>query len=178
MGHQGAPLRKKKKDLWERIQNGFSFCIFRVIFIRLLRTTTLTMGVLTVVLDKITNLRDADGIGKSDPYVKFELEKDNWVFDKTLGKFTSSKKQNDCNPVYGETFTFENVPTTENMMLRIKIMDDDFGLDDFLGGCDLNLEKMSLSEEPTDVEKVIDNKKGKGWFSKKANIYLQISFKE
>jgi Ca2+-dependent lipid-binding protein len=108
------------------------------------------MGVLTVVLDKITNLRDEDGIGKSDPYVKFELEKDGWVFDKTLGKFTSTKKQNECNPVYGETFTFEDVPTTENMKLYNKVMDDDFGLDDFLGKCGLNLEKMSLNEELTD----------------------------
>lgn len=43
-----------------------------------------SMGVLTVVLKKITNLRDEDGLGKSDPYVKFELEKDKWFFDKTL----------------------------------------------------------------------------------------------
>lgn len=78
------------------------------------------MGVLTVVLKKITNLRDEDTLGKSDPYVVFELEKDNWVFDKTLGKQQSSKKKNDCNPEYDETFTFENVPTTENMLLHVK----------------------------------------------------------
>lgn len=78
------------------------------------------MGVLTVLLKKISNLRDEDGLGKSDPYVKFELEKDNWFFDKTLDKFQSSKKKNDLNPEYDETFTFEDVPTTDNMLLHIK----------------------------------------------------------
>ena len=78
------------------------------------------MGVLTVLLKKITNLRDTDGVGKSDPYVKFELEKDKWMFDKTLGKFTSSKKKNECNPEYNETFTFDNVSSLENMLLHIK----------------------------------------------------------
>ena len=33
-----------------------------------------TMGVLTVTLERIDNLKDKDGIGKSDPYVKFRLE--------------------------------------------------------------------------------------------------------
>ena len=80
------------------------------------------MGVLTVLLTRITDLYDEDGVGKSDPYVKFELEKDRWVFDKTLGKHQSSKKKNDVNPEYNETFTFENVPssTTVNMKLHIK----------------------------------------------------------
>ena len=159
------------------------------------------MGVLTVVLEKITHLRDEDGIGKSDPYVKFHLEKDNWFFDKslgkysetvirkshtadltprfrtTVGKYTSSKKKNDLNPVYGETFEFPNIDSLENMVLHVKVMDDDFGIDDSLGGCDIKLEKMGLTEEPVDVEKVIDNKKGEGWFSRKAKIYLKISYK-
>jgi Ca2+-dependent lipid-binding protein len=78
------------------------------------------MGVLTVVLVKIANLRDEDGLGKSDPYVKFELEKDKWMFDKTLGKFESTHKKNDCNPEYNETFKFEKVPTMDNMKLHVK----------------------------------------------------------
>jgi Ca2+-dependent lipid-binding protein len=78
------------------------------------------MGVLNVQLIKISNLRDEDKLGKSDPYVKFELEKDKWMFDKTLGKHQSTKKSNDCNPEYNETFTFENVPTMDNMKLHIK----------------------------------------------------------
>eukprot|EP00533_Pseudo-nitzschia_delicatissima_P007661 CAMPEP_0116087756 /NCGR_PEP_ID=MMETSP0327-20121206/5524_1 /TAXON_ID=44447 /ORGANISM="Pseudo-nitzschia delicatissima, Strain B596" /LENGTH=56 /DNA_ID=CAMNT_0003578827 /DNA_START=76 /DNA_END=246 /DNA_ORIENTATION=+ len=37
------------------------------------------MGVLTVRLIKANNLKDADFIGKTDPYVKIELEQDNVV---------------------------------------------------------------------------------------------------
>ncbi len=37
------------------------------------------MGVLTVKLIKATNLKDADFVGKTDPYVKIELEQDNLV---------------------------------------------------------------------------------------------------
>jgi hypothetical protein len=34
------------------------------------------MAILTVTLNKVTNLADEDVIGKTDPYVKFELEQD------------------------------------------------------------------------------------------------------
>jgi hypothetical protein len=34
------------------------------------------MAILTVVLNKVTNLADEDFIGKTDPYVKFHLEQD------------------------------------------------------------------------------------------------------
>mmetsp|Transcript_19095 Transcript_19095/g.25059 ORF Transcript_19095/g.25059 Transcript_19095/m.25059 type:complete len:137 (-) Transcript_19095:227-637(-) len=136
------------------------------------------MGVVTVLLDKITNLRDADTMGKSDPYVKFELEQDNWIMDKGFGKQTSSKKKNDLNPEYGETFTFEGVPSTDNMILHVKVMDDDFGLDDFLGSCEIKLEKLDLSEEPTKISSVVDAKKDGGWFSRKAKIFLEISYTE
>ena len=37
------------------------------------------MGVLTVKLIKASNLKDADFLGKTDPYVKMELEQDNVV---------------------------------------------------------------------------------------------------
>jgi Ca2+-dependent lipid-binding protein len=136
------------------------------------------MGVVTVFLDKIRHLRDEDTLGRSDPYVIFELEKDNWVFDKTLGEFRSSKKDNDCNPEYAETFTFENVPSVENMILHVKVYDDDVGRDDLLGSCHIQLEKLGLSGELTEVEKVIDNKKGEGFFSRKARIFLKLSFTE
>ena len=34
------------------------------------------MAILTVKLNKVTNLKDGDTIGKTDPYIKFELEQD------------------------------------------------------------------------------------------------------
>mmetsp|Transcript_30005 Transcript_30005/g.49550 ORF Transcript_30005/g.49550 Transcript_30005/m.49550 type:complete len:136 (+) Transcript_30005:151-558(+) len=135
------------------------------------------MGVLTVYLDKISNLRDGDGIGnKSDPYVKFHLEQDNLLFDKNFGKQTSTKKENEENPEFGETFTFEDVPSVENLVLHVKVMDDDYGIDDKLGACKINLEKAGLSGEPTEIEKDVD--KNGGWISKNAKIYLKISFTE
>jgi Ca2+-dependent lipid-binding protein len=78
------------------------------------------MGVLTVVLKKIDHLRDKDGFGKSDPYVIFHLKTDNWVRDKDLGTYTSTKKQNEINPVYNETFTFHQVPSLNNLELSAK----------------------------------------------------------
>ena len=55
-------------------------------------------------------------------------------------------------------------------------MDDDFGKDDSLGGCTIDLGNMPLSAQPTLVEKDIDNKKGGGWFSKTATAHLELSF--
>lgn len=136
------------------------------------------MGKLTVFLDKISHLRDEDTLGKSDPYVKFYLEQDNMIFDKGYGKQTSTKKKNDLNPKYGETFVFENVPSLENMVLHVQVMDDDTGLDDKIGGTKFKLEKLKLSSEPTEFEEVIDNKRGQGIFSRKAKIYLKISYEE
>lgn len=45
------------------------------------------MGKLTVQLDKVTNLIDRDLFGKSDPFVEFHLETDNFgPFDNSHGK--------------------------------------------------------------------------------------------
>lgn len=136
------------------------------------------MGVVTVYLDKITNLIDEDKLGKSDPYVKFELEQDNLVFDKGYGKQTSTKKNNDLNPEYGETFTFPDVPTLDNMVLSVVVWDDDIGFDDKIGSCKFALEKMGLSAEPMEKSCVVDAKSGKGWFSKKAKIFVKLSYTE
>ena len=57
-------------------------------------------------------------------------------------------------------------------------MDDDFGFDDSLGGCTINLEKLDLGAEVTAVDSVVDNKKGEGWFSRKAKIFLEMTFVE
>jgi Ca2+-dependent lipid-binding protein len=134
------------------------------------------MPTLTVTLDKINNLRDTDYAGKSDPYVTFELEQDNWVFDKTMGNYTSSKKTNDLSPVFNETFTFE-VPSIDNMVLHCQVWDSDIGVDDSLGKVSIKLEDMRLSADPTEVERVVDPKKDK-WFSKKARMSLKISYIE
>lgn len=134
------------------------------------------MGVLTVYLDKIRHLTDEDGVGKSDPYVVFHLEQDNAIFDKNYGRQSSSKKPNDCNPEYGETFTFEDVPSLNKLVLKVSVMDDDVGGDDKIGSCEIDLESLNPDEEGNGVQMVIDPKKG--WFSKSAEIFLKISYTE
>jgi Ca2+-dependent lipid-binding protein len=137
------------------------------------------MGVLTVFLDKIDDLKDEDGIGRSDPYVKFELEQDNSLFDKDFGKQESSKKKGTCNPVYHETFTFANIPSLRNMVLTVRIKDEDVGFDDNIGYCKIELDGLDLSDKPRAIDKVIDRKGLVGRiFKKEARIHLQLSYKE
>lgn len=134
------------------------------------------MGVLTVFLDKCLNLKDADGpMNKSDPYVTFHLEKDNWgPLDTSYGKKKSTKKKGELNPVYGETFTWEDLPGLKNMVLNIKVMDDDPGFDDKLGSCKIKLDELGLGENPTGIERTVDN----NLIRKDSKIYLQLSYKE
>jgi len=98
------------------------------------------MGVLTIYLDKATNLKDKDAIGKSDPYIKFSLEQDNMILDKDYGSKKSTTKKGDLDPVYGETFTFD-IPSLKNMELKIKVMDDDIVSDDKMGKSKIKLDK-------------------------------------
>jgi len=150
------------------------------------------MGVLTVYLDKIEHLIDSDGLGKSDPYVKFQLEQDNYVLDKNFGKKESTHKRNDCSPVYGETFEWE-IPSLDNMVLWIRVMDDDIGRDEQIGAGKVSLEHMGITAEPKDVEIVVDKKSPKGsicnpfkllcacccsLFKHNATLHLKISYKD
>jgi len=102
---------------------------------------------LTIHLVKIVNLGNTGITDVADPYVKFHLEQDNIGFfhDKDFGKMESSKKKDDPNPVFNETFVFPDIPEKmENMELKVKIMDrDSSSADDNLGSCTINLEKLS-----------------------------------
>jgi Ca2+-dependent lipid-binding protein len=135
------------------------------------------MGVLTVLLEKIDHLRDGDGIGRSDPYVKFELEKDKFLFDKGYGKKESTKKSNDLNPEYNEAFEFEDVPSLNNMILKIWIMDNDIGIDKKIGNCEIKLENVKITQDlGNTMSLVIDRKEGV--FKRDAVIHLKLSFRE
>eukprot|EP00980_Cylindrotheca_fusiformis_P008406 scaffold1776_cov106-Cylindrotheca_fusiformis.AAC.5 len=131
-------------------------------------------GILTVHLVKMTHLADGDWMGKSDPYVTFTLEQDNWMFDHTMGKVTSSKKKNTLNPEYDETFTFP-VPSLENLVLHVNVYDDDIGFDKKIAAVDIDIEAMKLDSNPKLVERTIDEKKGK-WFAKDSKIVLNLSY--
>ena len=133
------------------------------------------MGVLTVYLDRASNLADTDWIGKTDPYVRFELKQDNWVKDHDYGYQVSSKKKNDLNPVYGETFTWSNISNLENMVLKVRVMDEDFGSrDDKVGYCKIKLDQLGLSPHFINVDRVID----RNLLTANGMIHLKIAFNE
>mmetsp|Transcript_17252 Transcript_17252/g.29731 ORF Transcript_17252/g.29731 Transcript_17252/m.29731 type:complete len:132 (+) Transcript_17252:92-487(+) len=129
------------------------------------------MPILTVHLDRIENLADKDMIGKSDPYVKFELEQDNTFKDKNYGEMISTTKQDDLNPTYDETFNF-NIPELKNMVLTVKVMDKDVGKDGKLGKCKIKLDKLGLDPTPHEYKGKVDN----NLFSKDAFVYLNLSY--
>lgn len=131
------------------------------------------MGILTIHLDRATNLKDEDHIGKSDPYFIFECEKDNFgPFDKTYGMQKSSVKQGDLNPIYDETFYF-TVPDLDNAVLKIKVMDDDvLTKDDKMGKARIKLEKLGLSENPVHIKEKVYNR----IFGKDGYVHLNLSY--
>ncbi|CAB9513106.1 Synaptotagmin-9 [Seminavis robusta] len=131
------------------------------------------MGVLTVFLDKATNLADTDFIGKTDPYVIFDLKQDNWLQNRDYGYQRSSTKSNDLHPVYGETFIWKNIEDIENLVLKVRIMDADFGSrDDKVGNCTIQLDKLGLSSRPMNVDRVVD----RNIFTANGMIHLRVSY--
>lgn len=133
------------------------------------------MPSLTVELVKIVNLKDdSPGADAADPYVKFDLQQNNRLWNDTnYGRMTSSVKKNERNPVYNETFVFRDIPTLENMELTVKVMDEDTdSRDDKLGKCKFKLSKMDLEPVPQVFRKSIDRNP----FSKDSHIFLKISY--
>jgi len=131
------------------------------------------MGVLTVFLEKASNLADTDLIGKTDPYVRFDLKQDNWVRDQDYGYQISSNKPNDLNPVYNETFVWHNIPDLKNMVLKVRVMDEDIGSrDDRVGNCTIKLEDLGLSRSMMKVDRVID----RNLLTKNGMIHLKMSY--
>ena len=134
------------------------------------------MTKLTVHLWRITNLIDDAHRDVADPYVRFELEQDNRGIrnDKDYGRQVSSKKTNETNPVYSEDFVFD-IPTLDNMQLKITVLDDDkHDADDKLGGCRIKLEKLDLSSEPLEVRRKVDN----NVFAPDSWIFLKLTWGE
>jgi len=98
-----------------------------------------------------------DVLGKTDPYVVLALEQDNVFRDKDYGYQKSSVKQGDLNPVWNEDFVFSNIPTLDNMVLTLKVMDSDVGSrDDKCGKCKIKLEKEGITSTPKRIVKTID----------------------
>ncbi|KAG7340523.1 C2 domain containing protein [Nitzschia inconspicua] len=135
------------------------------------------MGVVTVVLEKMSHLKDTDGaMNHPDPYVTFHLEEDNIILDKNLGKQQSSTKKCTCNPTYNETFTFNNVDSLKNVVLMVRVFDEDFGRDDAMGKLRIKLDEEALTPgEFKNFNQKLE-KSGKGMFSRDARIELKIKY--
>eukprot|EP00588_Corethron_pennatum_P000488 CAMPEP_0194290114 /NCGR_PEP_ID=MMETSP0169-20130528/40589_1 /TAXON_ID=218684 /ORGANISM="Corethron pennatum, Strain L29A3" /LENGTH=681 /DNA_ID=CAMNT_0039037623 /DNA_START=52 /DNA_END=2097 /DNA_ORIENTATION=+ len=131
---------------------------------------------LTIHLEKITNLRNGGMPGDiADPYVKFKLKQDNFgpFNDDKFGKMESSRKEDENDPVFNETFVFEDIPRhTKNLVLTAKIMDENKFRDTNLGSCEINLDKLDLDPIPTLVRKQITHPV----FGEPAIIFLSISY--
>uniref|UniRef100_A0A7S4AJI6 C2 domain-containing protein n=1 Tax=Pseudo-nitzschia australis TaxID=44445 RepID=A0A7S4AJI6_9STRA len=132
------------------------------------------MGILKVRLIKSTNVVNKDLFGKSDPYVRLELEQDNYLKDRDFGYQVSSVKRNDLHPVWNEDFAFSNIPgTLENMVLTLKVLDKDFGKrDNKCGKCKIKLDKEGISSLPKRIEKTTDRK----LLRSNGKIVLDISY--
>lgn len=83
---------------------------------------------------------------------------------------------NTLNPEYGETFSFHNVPSLEKLALHVKVMDDDIGKDDKIGGCTVKVYELEGIESGDfiEIEKKIDAK----LFRADAKIHLKIKWEE
>ena len=96
------------------------------------------------------------------------------VRDKDYGFQKSTTKKGDVNPVWDETFTF-NIPTLNNMVLSLKVFDDDVGSrDDKCGRTKIHLEKEDITASPTCIEKTID----RNLLRKNGKIVVEISYTE
>ena len=83
-------------------------------------------------------------------------------------------KKDDCNPVYDETFVWEEVPSLKNLVLWVQIMDDDPLKNDKIGKCKINVEEVGPDADGVGIDRVVDA----NIFSKDARIYLKIAWEE
>mmetsp|Transcript_5525 Transcript_5525/g.12055 ORF Transcript_5525/g.12055 Transcript_5525/m.12055 type:complete len:219 (+) Transcript_5525:73-729(+) len=110
---------------------------------------------LTVKVVKATDLRGEDRVGTSDVFVKLELYKDEYgPINTPLGEGKTSVIKS-LAPVWNEDFLFL-VPSTDDVVLKLKVLDEDLGFDDKMGECKIKLDDYRLSSTPTEVTKVID----------------------
>ncbi|CAB4429147.1 unnamed protein product [Rhizophagus irregularis] len=104
----------------------------------------MTKGTLTVIVVSAKGLKNADDVGKSDPYVRL------WLDDVDSQRTTT--KVGTLDPIWNETFKF---PITHQNKLHFKIWDSDApekeGKDDKLASGSIDLKNVfeKGSEEKT-----------------------------
>merc|ERR1712025_584300 len=100
-------------------------------------------------------------------------EQDNYFLDRDYGYQVSSTKKNDLNPVWNEDFDFRNVPSLENMVLTLRVFDEDIGSrDDKCGHCKIKLDKENITRSPKLLEKTVDRK----LLKKNGKVFVELSY--
>ncbi|KAI0818342.1 C2 domain-containing protein [Xylaria sp. FL0064] len=109
------------------------------------------MGNLRVDVLDAADLPAADSNGKSDPYIKFELN--------GVEVFKSKTQKKTLNPVWNEFFEV-TVPSRTAAKFQCKVYDYDFAdKPDFLGGAHINLEQLDPFQSQ-EVTLLLDGKSG------------------
>lgn len=107
------------------------------------------MPSLVVNVISATNLKDADGpMNGSDAYVYITLE--GCDAQRTATVAGSS------DPEWNEKFTFDDVESPASKILNIRVYDDDWGRDDNIGECKLDLGTLIMTEDAQEFDVVVD----------------------
>lgn len=86
-------------------------------------------SLIKIEVPRAQDLRDADGIGKSDAYFVIKFDDENGAPE----KLKSHVLDGNLNPVWNSVYYFLVKDSCKNF--KIKVMDQDIGLDDNLGHC-------------------------------------------
>ncbi|CAB4429154.1 unnamed protein product [Rhizophagus irregularis] len=120
-------------------------------------------GILKINVVEAKNLKDEDFIGKSDPYVKFILDKNNFL--------STTTKNNDLNPKFNEKFIFN---VDGHKKIGVQVWDkDSVGHDDLIGEDEIDLSEV-ISKNYVDAW--FDLTKGIFGFRSKGEIHLLMEF--
>merc|ERR1712198_622525 len=91
-----------------------------------------TDGELILEIIEASNLVNKDAIGKSDPFVRVSFNKE---------EFKSKKVRNNLEPKWNFPVTLRIDPAKAENNIEIKVYDDDFGAENFIGSYCLSVKK-------------------------------------
>merc|ERR1712217_358221 len=106
-------------------------------------------GDLVIFVEKCTGLKDADLIGKTDPYCYCKIE--------DVGNVRTETKSNTLNPVWEQELTLAGIPDPLTKKIEMIVYDDDMFKDDKIGSCTIDLGTLVMGQE-MEFTQVIDTK--------------------
>jgi len=71
---------------------------------------------------------------------------------------------------------FSQICLIPSLLFCLSVKDEDIGLDDYLGSCEIDIDDLGLDGTPMRIEKSIDRKRGVLMFSKTASIIMEIKY--